>query len=49
MSLVAPTVQATAAVQGQSFIEQLARMSELLLLQFDNMLIVDDVVKGSEW
>lgn len=32
--------------QGQSFVSKLASVSEALLLQFDNMITVDDVVKG---
>ena len=42
------SLQTTAAEQGQKFIEQLARTSEKLLLQFDNMLTVDDIIKGSK-
>ena len=32
---------------ARSFIERLAKTSEHQLLQFDNLLVVDDVEKGS--
>lgn len=41
-------LQDSAVSQAQGFLESLARTSETLLLQFDNLLTVDDVEKGSE-
>jgi len=38
--------QELAISQGKAFIERLAKASEQLLLQFDNLLIIDDVEKG---
>lgn len=34
---------------SKDFVENLAKLSEEMLLQFDNMLVVDDVLLGSEW
>ena len=43
------TLQESAVKHGAAFIEQLARTSEQLLLQFDNMLTVDDIERGSKF
>ena len=41
--------QNSAADHAKEYLESLARLSENQLLQYDNMLIVDDVIKGRKY
>ena len=42
-------LQDNTAARAAEFIQNLARIAEQLLLQFDNMLTIDDVNKGREY
>lgn len=41
--------QSSALSHAQTFIDVLARTAEHQLLQYDNLLVIDDVIKGRKW
>ena len=41
--------QNCAADHAREYLDSLARLSENQLLQYDNMLVIDDVVKGRKY
>ena len=47
ISSLSINTQANALEESQAFLERLVRVSELQLLQYDAMMVIDDVDKGS--